>query len=392
MKFFRVLSALAICAVLFGCTVFSLINAASSSAHYSRTSDIAYGELPRQRLDIYQPKAERADAPLVVFFYGGSWNHGSKKNYQFVAASLTRAGFVVILPDYRVYPEVTFPDFVSDGALAVAWAATHAQQYDANQKRIYLMGHSAGAQIAALLALDRRYLDAVEMSTADIAGFIGLSGPYDFLPLKTRKLQAVFPVDSRDQSQPIDFVGVQAPPTLLIHGADDTVVSVANSEKLAEKLNANSVPVTLKIYEDLRHASIVVSLAPSLNFIASTIDDVVEFIEAEKHRHDSVRIATPASGASLRDSFLLKGAARGPWYFEGEVPFQIVTDTDAVLVDGYVSAKSEWMILGFVPFEKTIRLPTVSKATPANLVIRKNNPTGLSRHDDSVRIPIFLEP
>ncbi len=270
------------CLLLAGCSAFSLINAASPSSSYEQEKDIAYGEGDRQYLDVYKPASkngiEKISTPLVVFFYGGGWNRGQKDSYRFVAASLTRAGFTTVIPDYRLYPEVSFPGFIDDGAAAIAWAVEHAQEYDGDPERIYLMGHSAGAQIAALLALDHHYLAASGVPSANIAGFIGLSGPYDFLPLDEGYLTQVFAESSRAQSQAINFVTESAPRTLLIHGGDDDVVEVGNSLRLADELRAAGVPVQLKIYEDLGHASIAVALAPPLDFIASTIDDVVSFI------------------------------------------------------------------------------------------------------------------
>lgn len=261
-----------------GCSAFSVINAASPSSSYTLEKDIAYGSNDRQQLDVYVPRSVATKAPLVVFFYGGGWNRGSKDSYRFVAASLTRAGYVTVIPDYRLYPKVAFPLFVEDAAAATAWAVQHAAEYGADADRIYLMGHSAGAQIAALLSLDQRYLEARGVASDAVAGFVGLSGPYDFLPLKKGYLNEVFPEESRAQSQAINFASASAPRSLLIHGEDDDVVEAGNSRRLADALDAAGVPVILKIYEDLGHASIAAALAPPLNFIASTIDDVISFI------------------------------------------------------------------------------------------------------------------
>lgn len=281
----RTLSLLAYTALGFlvsGCSAFSLINAATPSSSYTVERDIAYDSDDRQRLDVYVPTQATTKAPLVVFFYGGGWNRGNKESYRFVAASLTRAGYITVIPDYRLYPAVMFPTFVEDGAAAVAWAAEHAAEYGADAEQIYLMGHSAGAQIAALLALDQRYLGARGVPGNDIAGLIGLSGPYDFLPLEEGYLNEVFPESTRPQSQAINFATKAAPRTLLIHGADDDVVEAGNSQRLSATLRDAGVPVKLKIYDDLGHASIAAALAPPLNFIASSIDDVLAFIAEEE--------------------------------------------------------------------------------------------------------------
>jgi len=266
-------------ALVTGCGPLTAVNALSPSAHYVQIADQAYGDSPRQRLDLYRPAGEAADAPVVVFFYGNGWREASKADFEFVASSLTRAGIVVVIPDYRAYPEVAFPAFVEDGARAVAWAGGNLDGLVEGERPLFLMGHSAGAQIAALLALDPRYLDAVE--APPLAGFIGLSGPYDFLPLDPGYMQEVFPEETRPASQPINFVSAQAPRTLLIHGTSDERVLPEHSERLASALEAEGVPVTLKFYEDMGHARVVIALAPPLQFVADTMEDSIDFIESD---------------------------------------------------------------------------------------------------------------
>ena len=266
-------------ALLAGCGPLTVVNVLSPSAHYEQLADYAYGDEPRQRLDLYRPADEAPDAPVVVFFYGNGWREASKVDFEFVASSLTRAGMVVVIPDYRVYPEVAFPSFVEDGARAVEWAARNIAGVAEGERRLFLMGHSAGAQIAALLALDERYLDSVE--APPVAGFIGLSGPYDFLPLEPGYMEEVFPEDTRAASQPIAFVSARAPRTLLIHGTSDRRVLPEHSERLAAALEAEGVPVTLKFYDGAGHARVVAALAPPLQFIADTMADSIAFIEQE---------------------------------------------------------------------------------------------------------------
>lgn len=266
-------------AFLAGCGPLTAVNVLSPSGHYERLADQAYGDEPRQRLDLYRPADEAPDAPVVVFFYGNGWREASKADFEFVASSLTRAGIVVVIPDYRTYPEVAFPAFVEDGARAVEWAARNLDSLVEGERPLFLMGHSAGAQIAALLALDEHYLDAVE--APPLAGFIGLSGPYDFLPLDPGYMEEVFPEETRAASQPIEFVSGRAPRTLLIHGTGDERVLPEHSRRLAAALEAEGVPVTLKLYEDAGHARVVAALAPPLQFVADTMADSISFIESE---------------------------------------------------------------------------------------------------------------
>ncbi len=263
---------------LAACSPIRLLNASSPSDHYERTADIPYGDDARQKLDVYVPHDLDAPAPMVVFFYGGGWRDGSKANYEFVASSLTEAGIVVVLPDYRVFPDVEFPAFVDDGAAAAAWALGNANKLGADPDRVFVMGHSAGAHIAAMLALDGRYLDAHGVTHQPFAGLIGLSGPYDFLPIQSGYLQRVFPESSRAASQPINFVTAGAPPTLLVHGADDNTVWPRNSRNLADALRGHDVDVTLAIYDGVGHARVVAALAPAVDFLARTRDDTRRFI------------------------------------------------------------------------------------------------------------------
>jgi acetyl esterase/lipase len=265
-------------ALVAGCRPVTVVNVLSPSTHYERLADNAYGSAPRQVVDVYRPVDEAADAPVVVFFYGRGWREAAKADFEFVAAALTRAGIVVLIPDYRAYPEVVFPAFVEDGAGAVAWAAENIPGVANGERRLFLMGHSAGAQIAALLAFDERYLGA---APPPIAGFIGLSGPYDFLPLEPGYMEKVFPEDTRPLSQPIEFVSARAPRTLLIHGTSDRRVLPEHSQRLANRLEAEGVPVTLKFYDGTGHIRVVAALAPPLQFIADTMADAIAFIESD---------------------------------------------------------------------------------------------------------------
>jgi acetyl esterase/lipase len=264
-------------ALLAGCSPVTVVNVLSPSTHYERIADNAYGSAPRQVVDVYRPVNEAADAPVVVFFYGNGWREAAKADFEFIAAALTRAGFVVLIPDYRTYPEVVFPAFVEDGASAVAWAAENIAGVATGERRLFLMGHSAGAQIAALLAFDERYLGAA----APLAGFIGLSGPYDFLPLEPGYMEEVFPEDTRPLSQPIEFVSARAPRSLLIHGTSDRRVLPEHSERLANRLEAEGVPVTLKFYDGTGHIRVLAAMAPPLQFIADTLADCIAFIESD---------------------------------------------------------------------------------------------------------------
>ncbi len=243
---------------------------------------IAYGTDPRQTLDVYVPKATGTERPVVVFIYGGSWSSGTRDGYRFVGRALAAQGFVVVIPDYRLVPQVRFPGFVEDGAAAVRWAETNAKRFGGDGARIVLMGHSAGAHIAALLALDERWLGADRRA---VKGFVGLAGPYDFLPLDPGAAQNALGNWPRPaETQPITYAGAGDPPVLLLAGADDTTVKPRNSTALAETLTAAGVDATVTIYPKVGHIGIVTALSEPFRGKAPVLADTAAFVQRVTRR------------------------------------------------------------------------------------------------------------
>ncbi len=264
--------------LLSGCTGLAVVDALTPTDGYTVESGIAYGPGPRQKLDVYRPDPPVSNAPVVVFFYGGGWQGGDRARYRFVAQALTNRGNVVVVPDYRVYPQVRFPAFVEDGAAAVAWTATHLTP--TGEEPLLVMGHSAGAHIAAMLITDTRYLETQGVDPERISGFIGLAGPYDFLPLDPGYLRTLFgPEDRYPDSQPVNFVSGEEPPVLLIHGSSDTTVWPRNSVRFAQRLSDRGAQVDLKLYPDVGHGPLVGALAPRFRDLAPTLDDVDAFLD-----------------------------------------------------------------------------------------------------------------
>jgi len=266
--------------VLAGCSPVKVLNALTPDDTFHSTTGIAYGDDPRQKLDVYVPRQPLKDAPVVVFFYGGSWNSGARGDYAFVGEALASRGIVAVLADYRLYPQVRYPLFLEDSARAVAWTRTHIREFSGNPQRLYLMGHSSGAYNAAMLALDPGLLNAVGMSPEDLSGWIGLAGPYDFLPIENPQVRPVFfwP-DSPPQSQPINHVRHGEPPALLIAATKDNLVNPArNTAGLARKLREAGVPVQDLYYSRLNHVTLVASLSRPLRRLAPVLDQVVAFV------------------------------------------------------------------------------------------------------------------
>jgi acetyl esterase/lipase len=217
-----------------------------------------------------------------VFFYGGSWNRGRRADYRFVGRALASRGIVVVIPDYRVYPQVRYPDFLRDGARAVAWTRREIGAHGGDPGRLFVAGHSAGAYNAAMLALDPRWLGEAGLSPAALAGLIGLAGPYDFLPIENRAVQPVFhhPATPPD-SQPVRHARGFAKPVFLGTAASDPLVDpTRNTAQLARLLREAGTPVVERVYERANHATLVAAFAAPLRWVAPVLDDVASFVGA----------------------------------------------------------------------------------------------------------------
>jgi acetyl esterase/lipase len=284
----RVLLTLALlvvaCVGFTACAPVTVLNSLVAGGGYVLTPAVPYGTLPRQQLDVYRPSAAEplGGYPVAVFFYGGSWNRGERADYKFVAAALASRGVLTLVADYRLYPEVRYPDFLEDSAKALAYGLEQAKALGGNPKRVFVMGHSAGAYNAAMLAFDARWLRSTSHSPAELAGFIGLAGPYDFLPITNPDARPVFfHPNYPPGTQVFEHVSAAAPKTFL--GAarvDDLVNPQRNTVGLATHLQAVGRPVTLHLYDRVNHMTLAAAFAAPLRWLAPVLDDVVAFIEA----------------------------------------------------------------------------------------------------------------
>jgi len=264
---------------LAACSPLAVLNGAVPDDASRVVSGVAYGDSPRQQLDIYAPPGV-SRPPVVVFFYGGSWRNGSRADYKFVGDALASRGIMAVIADYRLYPDVSYPDFVDDSARAVAWTLHHIANYGGDPAEVFVAGHSAGGYNAAMVALDARWLARFDASPAMLRGWIGMAGPYNFLPIVARSLKPVFhfpgtPADS----QPIAHVSAAAPPALLMVGmADTTVDPELNTERLAAALRAAHASVDVVRYDRLGHALLAGALARPLRWRAPVLDDLTAFV------------------------------------------------------------------------------------------------------------------
>ncbi len=302
-----VIALLLLAASISACSPLKIINGLTPADTYTATTDIAYGTDARNKMDVYQPKKPATPTrdspngyPIVVFFFGGSWVSGDRESYRFVAEALAAKGILVMVADYRLYPQVRYPDFLTDCAQAVAWAQREAARYGGDTQRLYLMGHSSGAYNAAMLTLDPRWLTAAGVKPTAVAGWIGLAGPYDFFPMTNKQAQPVFNhPDYPAGSQPIDYVSRAAPRTFLgVPTTDDVVNPERNTQQLAEKLRAAGVPVTLKRYPSASHASLIGAFAWPLRRVAPVLEDVAQFVLGKGTTSFTSTISTSPTAAT----------------------------------------------------------------------------------------------
>ena len=242
--------------------------------------DVAYGEGPRRKLDIYAPKGAKTSLPVLVYFYGGGWNSGRRQDYTFAGKALASRGFLTVLPDYRLYPEVRYPDFLKDGAEAIRWVQDHAAEYGGDPSRIVLAGHSAGGYNAVMLALDTEFVRAAGVRPGVIKAAAGLAGPYDFAPFNepySRNAFGQYPDPAA--TQPINYVEKDSVPIWMGYGLEDTVVYPQNIDSLEKALKAKGVAYEARRYPDVDHAGMVLSLSQPFRGKAPVLAEMTAFLK-----------------------------------------------------------------------------------------------------------------
>ena len=278
-KLLRLSAGLGLAVPALGCTPARFLNALITKDGYRVENDIPYSSAQRHKLDIYVPEGETGDADVAVFFYGGRWTYGSKMDYRFVGQALASKGVITVIVDYRLHPDVRFPSFVEDAAKAVGWVHRRIAEHGGDPGRIHLVGHSAGAHIAAMLSLAPRFLAAEDVGMGDVRGFVGLAGPYDFLPIQDPIVKDVFSVDDLDDTQPITHANGRAPDTLLLTGGADDTVLPRNSMRLGDAIAAAGGEADVKVYDGIGHIGVVLALAAPFRWLAPTLSDISAFIE-----------------------------------------------------------------------------------------------------------------
>lgn len=239
-----------------------------------------------QTLDVWRPAGAPATGnPVLIFWYGGGWVDGDRRAYAFAARAFARAGFVVVVPDYRKVPQIHFPAMLQDGAEAVKWTRDHIADYGGDPKRIGVAGHSAGAYTVAMLALDPRWLRAEGVDPTIIRAAVGLSGPYNFYPFTSqRAIDAFSNAADPAMTQPITFASATAPPMLLVTSTADTTVKPHNAYDLATKLTALGTTVKVIDYPGLSHEEVVMALSVPFRGKGPVLADSVAFLRTHLTR------------------------------------------------------------------------------------------------------------
>lgn len=283
------LAVLVLAGALSACSPLTLVNAVSPGGTARSVATAAFGPEQRHVLSIYRPASGAGKAPVIVFFYGGNWVSGERDDYAFVGRSLAKRGFVVVIPDYRLYPQASYPDFLHDGARAVVWTERRIAAYGGDPKRLFVMGHSAGAYNAAMLALDPRWLREQGSGPGILRGWIGMAGPYNFLPVENETTRPVFHYpDTPADSQPVAHVTAGAPPALLIAARNDTTVNPErNTGVLAARMRNAGIPVREEYYDNVNHATLVATLSSTLSRLAPSLDAIEDFVRSDGGRHTS---------------------------------------------------------------------------------------------------------
>ncbi|MBA2588897.1 MAG: alpha/beta hydrolase [Alphaproteobacteria bacterium] len=267
-------------ALLSGCSPFGPINLLVPKSGYAVHRALSYGSDPRQKLDIYVPAGAKGPMPVLLFLYGGSWRQGNRSDYLAFGQAFSSAGMVVAVADYRLYPQVKYPGFAEDAAGALAFLHNHAAQYGGDPGRIFVSGHSAGAYNAVMLASEPKFIEAKGGRLGWIRGVIGLSGPYDFLPMTEPVYIDMFEGTNNLDSMPLHHVNGVRQPMLLATGTDDSTVDQGNTDRMAAKLKSFGSEVKVIKYKGTGHIGIILSLVPGFRKMTTLRQDMIDFIRS----------------------------------------------------------------------------------------------------------------
>lgn len=247
---------------------------------YKIERDRPYGSNSRQKLDLFTPKSGvTSETKVVVFFYGGGFQTGSKADYEFVADTLARQGFIVVIPDYRLWSRSNpsrhqWPTQIQDGVSVVGWCRANLRT-STGARPVCLIGHSAGGIIAKHLVFDEQWLGE------RVRGAVGMAGASDFDALNRPDLLPwdYFPVGSEATRNVTAHVDGSELPILLQHGLADTVEPPSQTELLEAAIVAAGGAVAPKYYAGLDHTGLIAGLH-RLTQRADVRNDIIDWLRA----------------------------------------------------------------------------------------------------------------
>lgn len=266
--------------VVFRLPFFSLLTFGVFSAVLfgsERFETFSYGEHARQNLDVLSPRGSEK-APVVVFVHGGGWIHGNKSLYHPVQSRLASEGIVTVSINYRLCPEVTFPEFVEDGAMAVKWTVRNIDRHGGDPNNIFLMGHSAGGHTVAMLGLDESYLEGVGVERKRIRGVIPISAPLMLRTSEVPSLSLIFGEASDAEMWPLAFIDGGEPPFLLIQGENDPLVRPFHAREAERRIREGGGSATAVLFAGHDHMSVVSAIASTGGESREVIEPVLNLI------------------------------------------------------------------------------------------------------------------
>ena len=255
-----------------------MLNLAAPRSTYRVHRDLAYGSGPRQRFDLYLPKTASGPAPVVLFFYGGAFRAGRKSEYRIIGEALASKGIIVAIADYRIYPEARFPDFLDDGAAALAAVHARVAEFGGDPSRIFIAGHSAGAYIAVMLASNPAYIRDANADPAWIRGVIAMAGRYHELAVGDATSREIFRGPARPETRPANFIDGKRSPMLLLAGESESPAVLESHKGLAAHLRAHGSDVEEIRYPGIGHMGIMLALAPRFRHRAAVREDIARFV------------------------------------------------------------------------------------------------------------------
>ncbi len=225
-------------------------------------------------LDIFMPK-EVPNAPVLMFIHGGGWRSGDKSIYPFLGRTFAQQGFVTVNISYRLSPEVQHPAHIQDVARAFAWVYKNIAPYGGNPKQLFVTGHSAGGHLTALLALNKKYLQAEGLSTDLIKAALPISGIFSLSDIGGADIFTSDPELRRDAA-PINFVRDAQPPFYLIFAQNDIPTLDRQALDLAKLLQQKGTEAKTLNVPNRDHISIIVSIGLPGDL---TTESIVKFVQ-----------------------------------------------------------------------------------------------------------------